>query len=474
MDLTLIFPPIQKSESYNPFYETPMFPPLGLAMIAAKLEEDGFKVNIYDCEVSQIHLSQLKKIINKDNPKAIGITASTSIYFQSRKAAKYLKYHFPDIPIIMGGPHVTIFASETLKQNPFVDYLVIGEGEITTSELLDSIEKNKTIFSEIKGIGYRENSHIKINEQRPYIKNIDELPLPARHLLPMKLYKPSERIVKRPPASHAIFSRGCPFRCGFCSKAIWGKTIRERSAEKVIEEIIHLKEKFGFHDIIFADDTFTINKKRVIKICNLLIKNKIDIAWSCLTRVDCVDKELLIKMKASGCHQIGYGIESGNQEILDLMKKDITIDQIRKAFQLTNRVKIDTRAYIMFGLPGESIAMAQNTIKFLKELDPDYANIYIYSPYPGTELFEIAKEKGEIKNFNWTDFDKFNPIYIPFGRKRAEILKTYKRAFWEFYFTPHYIKKRISKIDNLYELKKNFILLFKLLKGLLGTPALKS
>ncbi|NVM02610.1 MAG: radical SAM protein, partial [Candidatus Helarchaeota archaeon] len=214
------------------------------------------------------------------------------------------------------------------------------------------------------------------------------------------------------------------------------------------------------------------NKKRVLKICDLLIKNKIDIAWSCLTRVDCVDKELLIKMKASGCHQIGYGVESGNQEILDLMKKDITLDQIRKAFRLTHEVKIDTRTYIMIGLPGETASMAQNTIKFLKEIDPDFANIYIYSPYPGTELFEIAKEKGEIKNFNWIDFDKFNPIYIPFGRKRPEIIKTYKQAYREFYFSPHYIKKRLVKIDNFYELKKNFTLAFKLIKGLIASPKL--
>ncbi|MFX1452164.1 MAG: B12-binding domain-containing radical SAM protein [Promethearchaeota archaeon] len=473
MDFTLLFPPIRKSESYNPFYKTPMFPPLGLALIGAVLEQNGYKVKIYDCEVSRISLIKLRNLIKKENPKAIGITASTSIFFQSRRTAKYLKMHFPDIPIIMGGPHITIFPNETLKQNPFIDFIVIGEGEKTSLELFDAIEKNKQNFSDIRGIGYRENGHIRITKSREYIKDIDELPIPARHLLPIKLYKPSERIVKRPPATHAIFSRGCPFRCGFCSKAIWGRTIRERSAEKVVEEILHLKEKYGFRDIVFADDTFTINKKRVLKICDYLIKNKIDIAWSCLTRVDCVDRELLIKMKASGCHQIGYGVESGNQEMLDLMKKDITLDQIRKVFQMTHEVKIDTRTFIMLGLPGETAEMAQKSIRFLKEIDPDFANIYIYTPYPGTELFEIAKERGEIKNFNWIDFDKFSPVYIPYGRTRSEIVKTYKQAFREFYLSLHYIKKRLKKIDNLYEIKKNLTLLYRLIKGITANPTLK-
>ena len=467
MDLTLILPPIDKSESYNPFQPTPPFPPLGLASIAAVLEYKGYKVNIFDCEVTGTSYKALIQLIRRNPPKVIGITSHTVMIHRSLKAGRILKLNFPEIPVVFGGPHITIFPKETLKDNDFIDFVVIGEGEFSILELVDEIEKGSPNYSKIRGIGFRENGNIIINQLRPYIKNIDKLPLPARHLLPIKLYKPSKRLVKNPPATHAIVSRGCPFRCTFCSKAIWGNTIRERSPEKVIEEILDLKENYGINDVIFTDDTFTINKKRVLKLCDLIKENKIDIAWSCLTRVDRVDKELLRKMKDNGCHQIAYGVESGNQEILDIMRKDITLQQIRYAFKLTHEVGIDTRAYVQFGLPGETKEMSFKTINFIKELDPDLVNFYIYTPYPGTELLEIAQKMGEIENFNWSRYDKFSPNYVPNGRTREEILKIYKHAFRQFYLTPHYFKKRIKKIDNFYEFKKNISLGWQLLRGLL-------
>ncbi len=469
MDISFIFPPLEKDDSYHPFFPKTTFPPLGIASIAAVLEESGYKVNIYDCEVTGFSYNNLIQLIRRKKPKIIGVSTLTVMIHRSLKAARILKSTFPDIPIVFGGPHATIFPEITLKEKNFVDFVVIGEGEYTTLELLQELEKSNPNFSKIRGIGYKENGRVNFNERRPYIKNIDELPLPARHLLPIELYEPSKRVVKKPPATHAVVSRGCPFRCTFCSKAIWGQTVRERSPEKVLEELIYLKEKYKINDVIFADDTFTINKKRVLRICELIRENKLDMYWSCLTRADKIDKELLVKMRDNGCHQIAYGVESGNQEILDIMKKDITLNQIRYAFNLTHKVGIETRGFFMFGLPGETRERSAKTLNFIKELDPDYANIYIYSPYPGTELFEIAQEMGTIKNFNWSQFDKFSPIYTPKGRTREEILQTYKLAFRQFYLTPHYIKKRIKKIRNLYDFQKNFTLAYQLIRGLLKT-----
>ena len=467
MDISLIFPPLEKNESYNPFNPKTPFPPLGLASIAAVLEERGYKVNIYDCEITETSHKNLIRLIKRNLPKVIGITTLTVMIHRSLKTAQILKSEFPEIPIVFGGPHTTIFPEKTLKDNNFVDFVVIGEGEYTTLELLEELEKSSPKFSNIKGIGYKSDKKVIINPRRPIIKDIDELPLPARHLLPLKLYKPSRWVVKRPPGTHAVVSRGCPFRCTFCSKAIWGNTVRERSPEKVVEELLYLKENYKINDVIFADDTFTINKKRVIKICDLIKKNKIDIVWSCLTRVDMVDKELLMKMREGGCHQIGYGMESGNQEILDIMKKDITLKQLKYVFKLTQKIGIDTRAFVMFGLPGETREMAFKTLYFLKELDPDFANIYIYSPYPGTELFEIAKKMGKIENFNWSQFDKFSPIYIPDGRTREDILEIYKLALRKFYLSFHYIKKRIKKVRSFYDMKNNILLGYQLIRGLL-------
>ncbi|MHA1267594.1 MAG: B12-binding domain-containing radical SAM protein [Candidatus Helarchaeota archaeon] len=467
MDISLIFPPFYFKESYNPYNPVAPFPPLGLASIAAVLEAKGFKVNIFDCEVTKTSIHDLVKIIKKKPPKAIGITTLTSMIHRSLLTGRVLKKAFPDIPIIFGGPHVTIFPEQTLRNNAFIDFIIYGEGEYTTVELLDEIEKFTPNFSQIRGIGYKEDGKTIINPRRPYIKNIDELPLPARHLLPMKTYKPSKWVVKKPPGTLAVVSRGCPYQCTFCSKAIWGQTVRERGAEKVVEEIIDLKEKYRINDVIFGDDTFTIHKKRVMRICELLRKNRIDISWSCLTRVDCVDKELLSKMKQSGCHQVGYGVESGNQEILNIIKKGITIKQIKTAFKIAKEVGLDTRAFIIYGLPGETEDKARETLSLLKELDPDYANVYIYTPFPGTELFEIAKTMGTIENFQWSQFNKFSPIFIPDGRKREDIIKIYKQTIKEFYLNLHYIKKRLKKLQNFYDLLKHLSLGFQLIVNLL-------
>ncbi len=466
MDISLIFPPQEKSDSYNPFNPKTPFPPLGLASIAAVLEERNFKVNIYDCEVSGISHSDLTRLIRQKPPNVIGLTSLTVMVHRSLKTARILKSKFPEIPIVFGGPHTTIFPQKTLEENDFIDYIVIGEGEYTTLELMQELEKPSPDMSKIRGLGYRLDNKVYINQPRPNIKDIDELPLPARHLLPIKLYKPSRWVVKRPPGTHAVVSRGCPFRCTFCSKSIWGNVVRERSPEKVIEELLHLKENYKMNDVIFADDTFTINKKRVLKICDLIKENKIDMVWSCLTRVDRVDRELLMKMRDSGCHQIGYGMESGNQEILDIMKKDITLQQLKDVFKLTQTIGIDTRTFVMFGLPGETKERAFKTLAFLKELDPDYANIYIYSPYPGTELFEIAKTMGKIENFNWSQFDKFSPIYTPDGRTQEDVLEMYKHAIRSFYLSLHYIKKRIKKIRSFYDIKNNILLGYQLIRGL--------
>lgn len=467
MDMTLIFPPVKGGERYNPYNPITPFPPLGLANIAAVLEERGYNVNIYDCEVTRTSYKDLIISIKKNLPKVIGISALTAIIHRSLRIGQILKLKFPDIPLVFGGPHVTIFPKETLRDNKFIDFVIFGEGEYSTLEMLEEVENSSPNFSKIKGLGYKENGKTIFNEQRPYVKNIDEFPLPARHLLPLNQYKTSKWVVKRPPGTSAVVSRGCPYRCTFCSKAIWGDTVRERSPEKVIEEILDLKVNYGINDIVFADDTFTINRKRVLKICELIKKNKIEIAWSCLTRVDRVDKELLLRMRKSGCHQIGYGAESGSQKILNIMKKDITLKQARFAFRITKKAGIGTRAFIMLGLPGETRETSRKTLNFLKELDPDYANIYIYSPFPGTELFSIAKKMGKIENFNWSQFNKFSPVYTPNGMTREEIIKEYNLIIRKFYLSPHYFKKRIKKIDNFFEFRKNFSLALQLIRGLI-------
>jgi radical SAM superfamily enzyme YgiQ (UPF0313 family) len=244
-----------------------------------------------------------------------------------------------------------------------------------------------------------------MNGPRPLIQNLDALPFPARDLLPMDKYIPLPNQYKRKPVANLMALRGCPYQCTFCSaNAVFGCSLRMRSAQRVYDEIKQLVDTYGIREISFWDDTLTVNKKWLHELCDLIISNHLDITWSCYARVNTVDLDLLKKMKKAGCWNIFYGIESGNQELLDRIKKGITLDQIRNAVKLTKKAGIEVRGSFMIALPGETPEMAHKTIDFAIELDPDYAQFSITTPYPGTELFEQAKQYGELSG----DFSKFH------------------------------------------------------------------
>jgi len=466
MSVILIYPPQFDKKFSNPFISEPSLPPLGIASIAAYLEKFEIPVKIIDASILNLSFPQLIKILKKINPCVIGITAQTQNINRSVTTANIIKNEFPDIPIIFGGPHPTILPEETLKAVPAVDFIVIGEGEVSTLEIINAIYSNRN-FESIKGIGFRKNQTIKINSPRPYIEDLNILPFPARHLLPLTLYKPNPLLYKRTPVTSAIVSRGCPYQCKFCSKTIWGNNIRERSAEKVFEEILLLKNEYNVNEIVFLDDVFTLHKKRVIEICDLILKNKVDISWSCITRVDAINRALLLSMKKSGCHQIAFGIESGNESILNLINKRITLDQVKKAFEICRKVGIETRAYFILAFPTETREMSYQTIAFAKKINPDYAYFYIYVPYPGTELWEIAEEKGQILNRDWNHFSRWDPNYIPDNRTAKEIKNTFKSAYRLFYLRLKYMANRLKAVKNIGDFRKNFELIIQYIKGMI-------
>jgi len=419
-------------------------PPFGLAGLAAYLEEKKIEVEILDSNATGLNYNNIKEILgSKAVPDYIGITASTPMIYSAIDVSKIAKSVFPSAKTVLGGVHPSVMTDEVLKEES-IDFVIRGEGEETLNELISGKE-----IAKISGLSYKIGNKIIHNQSRPVVQDMDTLPIPAYHLLPIKKYFPAKGSYKRLPAMGMMTSRGCPGRCTFCMGNYLGDKIRVRSAEKIFEEILLLHNKYGIKEISFYDDTFTTRKENVKKLCEKIISEKLDISWSCFARVDFVDEDLLKIMKLAGCHQIMYGVESGDEEILKNIHKKISFEKVEKIVKITKKLGIEVRAAFMFGNPGETIETMQKTIDYAIKLKPDVVIFNITTPYPGTEMFKWAKEKGILITENWNEYDLSKPIMNLPTVKPEDVIKYYNKAYKDFYIRPGYLLNRVLKIRNL-------------------------
>ena len=438
MNTLLIYPPGKTSF---------ITPPLGLMYLGAYLKKAGHVPEVLDFLLNKFDEDLLFEKVKK--AELIGISAVTPLIANAIKLANLIKDKFPEKIIVLGGPHPTLLPKETLDSCKNIDYIVKGEGEERLNWLIEYLE-GKRSKENLDGIYFKKNGGTIDLPQKSRLENLDLLLFPARDLVPIEKYSKFLESRKK-PATTIITSRGCPFLCTYCSKPIFGRLCRERSPENILEEIVFLKEKYHIKEVIFYDDTFTLNRERVKKLCQLLIEKRADISWKCETRVNLVDEELLQLMKRAGCYLIGYGIESGNQKILDVLKKGITIAEIEGAVQMTRKAGIEILGYFMLGIPGEGEKEIRETIKFAKSLNIDYAQFSIATAFPGTELYQIAKAKNRIPK-DWQD--SFYALgqtkkVISLCELDPETLQKYlKKAYRSFYFRPSYIKRKILEIKS--------------------------
>lgn len=312
---------------------------------------------------------------------------------------------------------------------------------------MDIVDRKKP--SEIRGIAYKKGDRIFINERNSFIENLDILPFPAYHLYEIEKYRISSVAARKNPVVWLETSRGCPFGCVYCNKTIFGRTYRVKSPERVVEEFIRVK-KLGVKEVHILDDNFTNDIERAKKICDLLIEKSVNMTW-CTTngiRVDRVDLELLKKMKRAGCYRIHIGIESGNQNILNRIKKGITLEKVRKAVKLAREAGLDVGGYFMIGLPGETEKTMQETIDFAKSLRLDLAKIAICIPLPATELFNELNKRGLIKSCDWANFNFYTPASTIYNHENLswETIEKYSKKFYrEVYLNPLYILNRFKK-----------------------------
>jgi radical SAM superfamily enzyme YgiQ (UPF0313 family) len=429
-------------------------------MVAAVLEKNGYSVKILDLPALGFFENSLPTIIQQEKPDVVGITAMTPTINSAMKVAKKIKESDSNITVVLGGAHATILPEETMQNVPEIDIIIRGEGEQTMLELIKALENDPSSINQVLGITYRQGTNIRSNPPRPPISDLDALPFPAFHLLPIRKYRLHPPFGTRTPVMPIITSRGCPYRCVFCSKSVFGSKYRSNSPAYVVDEIQFLNKEFGVREIKFYDDVFTLDRKRVVAICRRLKEQGMDIPWTCETRVNLVDSELLGAMKDAGCYMIAYGVESGNQRILDSLKKDITLEKAIEAFKLTHKAGIETVAYFMIGSPDETPETVKETIEFAKKLDPDFVQFSITTPYPGTELYSLTVGEGYVPE-KWDEYvyadlkSVDNPCFKTKTLSREELGEWNKKAYASFYLRWHYVWKRLRKTTSLRELKTN-------------------
>ncbi|MDD5097239.1 MAG: radical SAM protein [Candidatus Omnitrophica bacterium] len=434
----------------------PHYPSLTLATLAGNLVQEN-DVKIIDLDLAPYTYKDLLSLIKTFKPDVVATTAVTASYNEAKKIMGIVKQEYPDVKTIIGGIHASVLPVEVGLQDHF-DITVIGEGDNTIGEILSSFS-----LKEVKGIAYKDNNSkdIVFTGQRQLIQDMDRLPFPAWDLFEINKYKNSRLSSRKNPVGHIETSRGCAFECNFCCKKIFGTQYRAKSPRRVADELEYML-KCGFKEVHISDDSFTQNIQRAKDICLEIIKRKLKFPWSLINgvRVNLVDKEFLTLAKKAGCWQMGFGIETGDQGVLDKINKKTTVLQVEKAVKLAHRAGLDTFGFFIFGLSGETEESMKKTVKFAKRLPLDTAKFDICIPYPGTSYFEELESSGRILSKDWSKYvchQIDQPLFKHPNLGWEMIGKYYKRAFREFYLRPGYIFRRffrdILKGDLIYDIR---------------------
>ncbi len=457
----LINPTMTQEEIYAHYGKSaPMLAPLGLCYLASVLLQDGFHVEILDGVIEKSGKDDAIERIKGGSATIVGLTATTVCFYSAVRIAERIKEYNPDILTLIGGPHVSAIPEETLSNHGCFDIGVIGEGELTLLEIAKEFDKAKELkdfwgrLDSIKGIAFRSDGLVVVNKRRELIKNMDEIPPPARHLLPdINKYNTNIAMGEDRPLVHVIPSRGCPFACIYCDHNVFGRTWRSFSTKYVLDEIEDLIRRYHVRTIVFHDDLFTANHEKVEDFCAQVKKRGMRFKWNVTSRVNLIDEQLAKKMYDAGCRTIYFGIESGDQRMLDFIKKGITLEQAKKAVEVVKKVGLMAHGSFIIGLPTDTKETIEKTIQFALSLPLDVATFHIAVPYPNTEFERIAEGYGTIKSRDWSKYSGHpnEVIFIANGLSGEYLLKKQKEAYRRFFFRGRVIKSRIRdlRISNI-------------------------
>ncbi|HHT9116990.1 MAG TPA: B12-binding domain-containing radical SAM protein [Candidatus Hypogeohydataceae bacterium YC38] len=434
-------------------------PPLSLTYAAAVAERAGHKVSIIDAVAERLNLDKIVSRINALSPDILGFTVTTYGFAQNLNNIRLIKERVK-IPVIVGGWHLSLYPAETIA-HPEFDYAVVGEADDTLPELLKTLEWGGDLKG-VKGIAYRRNGDTIVNAPREVRDTIDETLFPARHLLKNNQY--FNVFTQRKNFTGMLSSRGCPFRCIFCD--LKTKKYRLRSPENFVDEMEVCYKEFGIRSMDIHDTIFTINKKRASTMCEEMMRRKLDIDWTARARSDTVDKDMLKMMSRAGCKVVMFGIESGDPEILRILRKDIKLDRVREVVKWTKHYGMKALGFFILGSPGETTQSIRRTLNFACELPLDYVQFTKMTPFPNTELYELYKK--EYGGDYWRDFtldpskEKELPL-VGTDLSQKDALRYLKKAYIRFYFRPSYIIRALSRVGSFFELKNSAIAAYHIL-----------
>ncbi len=465
MKIILINPPIifkgQRSRITpvieNLFYNSP---PLGLAYLAAVLHQEGRPVGIIDAAVERLTVEETVLRLKKESPDVVGITSTTNLFDSAAILAQQIRDRFPHVFLTVGGAHVSAQPEHALTHSCF-NVGVIGEGEETFSELIRTLE-NSGDLARVHGLVLRKNNTLIFTPPRPLLPDLDSLPFPARHLLPLGRYRPQPNDQNLLPKMSMIASRGCPYGCVFCDKSVFGNRYRSFSAAYICREMESLIREYGARDIAFLDSTFTVSRERVESIVCEILKQKIRVKWTCTVRADIVTREMLAMMKQAGCWRVRIGIESGSEDVLGFIKKGITLEQVKKAVGWASELGLQPKGFFMIGHLPDTRETIQKTIRFARSLPLKDITVQINTPMPGTPQFDMADWYGSFSTSDFADYSYWQPVFIPHGLNRKALLKAYHFFYRSFYLRPSVLLRHICSIKTFSDLIK-YLKSFKLI-----------
>jgi anaerobic magnesium-protoporphyrin IX monomethyl ester cyclase len=436
LKITLVNPPYPPNA-----HSHPPFIPLGLAYLGAVAEKEGHQVTVIDCQGEKLTYDTFRQRIKQVPSDVVGVTSTTLLYNSAKTIMEISKEEQPNAVTMIGGSHVSFWDENALNESPAIDIIVRREGELTFLELLQRIAAKKS-FEGVLGTTFR-GSEGKIirNDDRPFLNDLDSLPAPAYHLLPLDSYHRMGKTI-----FPIVTSRGCVQWCDFCSTVrMFGRGYRVRSPKKVVDDMEMLHNKYGQSQFTFYDDAFTVNRQHTLEMCADIKARKLDVTWDCETRVDAVDKELLEKMHDAGCITIWFGVESGSEKILDQMHKKIKPEGVRAAFKMAQKAGMMTIASAVIGFPGETEETAWETINFINSLNPDDIGFYVATPYPGTPMYEQVVKNGYLRVTDFNKYDTATPTFETPELSMEKIREIKYKAHQKFYLRPSYVFKMIRK-----------------------------
>jgi anaerobic magnesium-protoporphyrin IX monomethyl ester cyclase len=424
--VVLVAPPMKPEQVWGELADwADNYPPLGLCYIGAYLRENGYDVTIIDAEALRYSIAQTVECIGDQKPDIVGFNCKTLWVNNAHRVAQALKDRLPDVPIVAGGHHPTALPERTLKEFPCFDILVLGEGEVTFYELLQALNNDKDI-TQVNGLAFKADGTPYFTPPRERIKNLDELPMPAFDLIPsLETHYPASLIYAIKEASFPLMtSRGCPSQCTFCDRSVFRNRVTFHSPEYVMAMIEHLHHNHNIRYFIIDDDNFFLKKTHMYALLDMLKSSGLSIKFTCQGRVDTIDEEKLQRLKESGCKRVMFGIESGSQLILDNMKKDITVEQAKKAIDMTKKAGLLTMGLFILGFPGETEETLKETTDFIYECKLDDIICAFYLPLPGSEAYQDIEKHGTYHE----DFENSNStepqVFVPQGTT-VEMLKFY-------------------------------------------------